>query len=108
MEVIHLTDSNFEKEVLQSDIPVLVDFWAERCGYCKMLLPVIAEIAKTAVEFKVGNVNTDTETDLVRKYKIMSIPALFVFKKGKPVANTVGFIPEEEIREFVQNAIKKD
>ncbi len=98
MAEITLTVDNFEKEVLQSEVPVLVDFWAPWCGPCRMLGPVVSEIAKESDgSFKVGKVNTDDEMELATEYGIMSIPALFVFKDGKVVAKQVGVTTKNDI-----------
>ena len=83
MEEIKLTRENFESEVMQSEKPVLVDFWASWCGPCRMLAPVISEIAKESDgSFKVGKVNVDEERELAADYRIFSIPTLVVFKNG--------------------------
>lgn len=91
MVEIKLTKQNFENEVIKSDKPVLVDFWATWCGPCRMIAPVIAEIAEEADgKFKVGKVNVDEESELASMFRIMSIPTLMVFKDGKPVNTVVG------------------
>ncbi|MGN0251232.1 MAG: thioredoxin [Oliverpabstia sp.] len=95
------TTENFEKEVLQSDVPVLVDFWATWCMPCKMLAPVIEEIAAEADGYKVGKVDVDQEPELARKYRIMSIPSILVFKNGKVAASTVGVQPKAALKELL-------
>ena len=102
MSVIELTKDNFEAEVLNSDVPVLVDFWAPWCGPCKMLSPVIEEVAKQAQGFKVGKVNTDENQELAMKYNIRTIPTLIVFKDGKEFNKSIGVISKDEILNFVK------
>ena len=103
---ITLTKANFETEVLKSDKPVLVDFWAPWCGPCRMLAPVLAEIAEEKADtIKVGKVNVDEEPDLAAKYGISGIPALLLFKNGQVAATSVGFKPKPELEAFIATHI---
>ncbi|MBR1812771.1 MAG: thioredoxin [Lachnospiraceae bacterium] len=102
MSVVTITESNFEKEVLQSDKPVLLDFWATWCGPCKMLSPVVDQIAEENSAIKVGKVNVDDEQELAGRFNIMSIPTLLVFKNGQMVNQSVGVIPKERILQLVE------
>lgn len=102
MAAIHLTKDNFKKEVLDSEIPVLVDFWASWCGPCQMVGPVIEEIAGEVTDAKVGKVDVDKEGELARQYKVMSIPTLIVFKNGQAVKREVGAKPKSEILDMLR------
>ena len=98
---IKLTADNFESEVLKSDKPVLVDFFADWCGPCQMLAPVLEEIAKEKTDIKVGKINVDEEMELAMKYKVSSIPYLALFKDGKIVNQMVGFGGKEKVLEML-------
>ncbi len=102
MAELTITKENFDTEVLQSDKPVLVDFWAAWCGPCKMLAPVIAELSEELEgSVKVGKVNVDEQNELAREFGIMSIPTLLVFKNGKVVNQTVGVQSKEQIKNIL-------
>lgn len=97
MSVITVTNDNFDKEVLQSDKPVLLDFWASWCGPCRMVSPIVDEIAAENPDKKVGKVNVDEEPELASKFDVMSIPTLLVFEDGELVNRAVGARPKEMI-----------
>ncbi len=97
MSVTVITKENFEAEVLQSSQTVLVDFWASWCGPCKMLSPVVDEIAEENSNIKVGKVNVDEQPELAQQFDVMSIPMLVVFKDGQAVKSSVGVQPKQAI-----------
>lgn len=101
MAEVAVTIDNFEDEVLKSDKPVLVDFWASWCGPCMMLAPFIAEIAEEREDIKVCKINTDENQSLVVKYDVMSIPTLMLFKNGEVVGTNVGLVTKDKILEFI-------
>lgn len=103
MAVITLTTENFENEVLKSEQTVLVDFWASWCGPCRMLSPIVDEIAKERTDVKVGKVNVDEQEALAMKFGIMSIPTLIVFKNGLPVHQSAGVQPKAAILDMLNN-----
>ena len=103
MPAIHLTEANFEQEVMHSEIPVLVDFWAPWCGPCKMLSPIIDEIAGEVTDVKICKVNTDEVDSIAFKYRVMSIPTLILFKNGTPVATSVGAKQKAEVLQFIRS-----
>lgn len=103
MAVVTITNDNFENEVLACDIPVLLDFWAEWCGSCKMMAPVVDELAEELEgKVKVGKVNVDEEAALALKYQIMSIPTLVVMDKGVFQDKAVGVQTKEEVLELLK------
>ena len=103
MAELKITAANFENEVLRSDKPVLLDFYADWCGPCKMLAPVLHEIAEESTgAFKVGKVNVDEQMELAMRFQVTSIPTLVAFKDGKAVAKSVGDRPKAEIAAMVE------
>ena len=97
MSVIEITKDNFETEVVNSDKKVLADFNADWCGPCKMLRPIVDEIAEERNDIKVVSINIDNEDELAEKYNVSSIPCLVVFEKGNEVNRSIGLIPKDEI-----------
>jgi thioredoxin 1 len=103
---ITLTSANFEAEVLNSTVPVLVDFWAEWCMPCKMIAPAVDQLAKDySGKLKVGKVNVDQENELAGQHNIVSIPTLLVFKDGKLVRQKVGAVPKHELENLVKDLV---
>lgn len=101
MAVVHLTKDTFETEVLQSDRKVLIDFWASWCGPCRMVAPLIDEIAEEQDAVKVCKVNVDDEPELAQAFGVMSIPTLVVVEGGKVVASAIGARPKEDILSLI-------
>ena len=102
MSVIEITTDNFENEVLKTDKTVLIDFWASWCMPCRMLSPVVDEIAEENPGIKVGKVNVDEQPELAEKFGVMSIPTLVVFKNGQNIDSSVGVKPKAEILEMLK------
>lgn len=97
MAVIHLTKDNFKEEVLESKVPVLVDFWATWCGPCQMVGPIVEEMAEEVTDAKIAKVDVDKQPELAREYRVMSIPTFLVFRDGQVVKRDMGAKPKEEL-----------
>ncbi len=102
MSVLTVTKENFEDEILKSEKTVLLDFWASWCGPCRMVSPIVDEIALEHPEYKVGKVNVDEQPELAASFSVMSIPSLFVLKDGKVVNSSVGAKPKTQILEMLK------
>ena len=101
MAVITITKENFEQEVLRSDKPVLLDFWASWCGPCRMLSPIVDEVAEERTDVKVGKVNVDQQPELAGEFGVLSIPTLLVFENGKLVRQAVGARPKAAVLDLL-------
>ncbi|MBR4514097.1 MAG: thioredoxin [Lachnospiraceae bacterium] len=97
MAALHLNEANFEEEVLKSDKPVIVDFWASWCGPCKMLGPIVEQISDERDDVKVCKVDVDANGSLAEKYSVMSIPCVFLFKDGEVAGKSVGALPKDQL-----------
>lgn len=106
MSAVHVTLNNFREEVLQSELPVLVDFWAEWCAPCMMLAPIIEEISdELDGRVNVCKIDVDQAQDLAAAYGVMSIPTLMIFSKGKEIERTAGYMSKEDVLAFIENNI---
>lgn len=101
MEIVNVAKNNFEKEVLSSNLPVLIDFNANWCGPCRMLRPILDEISTENNNVKIVSINIDDEEDLAREYGVMSIPCLVLVKNGQEIRRSVGLMPKEEVIKFI-------
>jgi len=106
MSLLHFTDANFKKEALESEVPVLVDFWAAWCGPCKMIAPIVDELAKDyAGKVKIGKLNVDENPKIATHYGIMSIPTLIFLKNGKVMEQAVGVMSRAELKKKMEALI---
>lgn len=101
MKIIDVTSENFESEVLNSKVPVLVDFNADWCGPCRMVRPVLDELANESDDYKIVSVNVDDEEELAAKYSVSSIPCMVLMKDGNEVSRSIGLRPKSELKEFL-------
>jgi thioredoxin 1 len=106
--VSHVNTKTWDSEVIKSDLPVFVDFWAEWCGPCRMVGPAVEQIAKVmAGKVKVAKLNVDESQEIAMKYGVQSIPSLILFKGGKEIGRTIGAMPKESYMKFIESTLAK-
>ena len=105
MSAINIDKSNFQNEVMNSDKPVLLDFWAPWCGPCRMVVPIVEEIARERSDIKVGKINVDENPELAGQFGVMSIPTLILFKDGQVVDTLVGYHPKAALEDLIKKAL---
>ena len=101
MAVVEITKDNFEQTVLKADKPVFVDFWAEWCGPCQMMGPIVDEVAEERDDIIIGKLNVDTQPEIALRYNVMSIPTLILFENGEEAQKSIGLISKEELLELI-------
>ena len=101
MAVVEITKDNFEHTVLKADNPVLVDFWAEWCGPCQMMGPIVDEVAEERNDIIIGKLNVDTQPEIAMRYNVMSIPTFILFENGEEAQKSIGLISKEELLELI-------
>jgi thioredoxin 1 len=105
-EMIKLTDQNFDSEVIKSEIPVLVDFWAEWCGPCRMIAPIVEEFAKEYNgKLKICKLDVDAHGSIAQQFRILSIPTVIIFKDGKVASQIVGAVPKKEFQKHIDKVL---
>ena len=106
--VIHVTSKSWDADVMNSNLPVLVDFWAEWCGPCRMVGPAVEQLSQTMNgKIKVAKINVDENQEIATKYGIQSIPSLLLFKGGKEIGRTIGAAPKESYQKFIEQSLSK-
>ena len=104
MSTVHFSDASFKKEVLESELPVMVDFWATWCGPCKMIAPFVEELAKEYVgKMKIGKLNVDENPKVATQFGVMSIPTIIFFKKGKVMEQAVGALSKNDLKKKIEH-----
>jgi thioredoxin 1 len=107
--MIHVTSSSWDNDVTKSDLPVLVDFWAEWCGPCRMVGPAVEQLSQSMSDkIKIAKLNVDENQEIAVKYGVRSIPSLLLFKDGKEIARTVGAAPKEAYQKFIEESLLKN